>query len=100
MAPARTDRTSRRGLLEGRTVVITAAAGSGIGGALARRCLLEGARIVISDAHERRVGETADALGEEFGTTRSPCAATSPTRTTCRRCTRPPSRTWATSTSG
>ena len=43
-----------RGLLEGRNVVITAAAGSGIGGALARRCLLEGARIVISDAHERR----------------------------------------------
>ena len=29
---------------------------------------LEGARIVISDAHERRVGETADALAEEFGT--------------------------------
>jgi 3-oxoacyl-[acyl-carrier protein] reductase len=57
-----------RGLLEGRTVVITAAAGSGIGGALARRCLLEGARIVISDAHERRVGETAAGLGEEFGT--------------------------------
>ncbi len=56
-----------RGLLDGRTVVVTAAAGSGIGGALARRCLLEGARVVISDAHERRVGETADALGEEFG---------------------------------
>ena len=56
-----------RGLLEGRTVVVTAAAGSGIGGSLARRCLLEGARVVISDAHERRVGETADALGEEFG---------------------------------
>ncbi len=55
-------------LLMGRTVVITAAAGSGIGGALARRCLLEGARIVISDAHERRVGETADALAAEFGT--------------------------------
>lgn len=57
-----------RGLLEGRNVVITAAAGSGIGGSLARRCLLEGARIVISDAHERRVAETADALGEQFGT--------------------------------
>jgi 3-oxoacyl-[acyl-carrier protein] reductase len=55
------------GLLEGRTVVITAAAGSGIGGALARRCLLEGGRVVISDAHERRLAETADALGEEFG---------------------------------
>ena len=56
------------GLLEGRTVVITAAAGSGIGGSLARRCLLEGGRIVISDAHERRLGETAAALEAEFGT--------------------------------
>jgi 3-oxoacyl-[acyl-carrier protein] reductase len=56
-----------RGLLEGKRVVITAAAGTGIGGALARRCLLEGATIVVSDAHERRIGETADALGEEFG---------------------------------
>ena len=57
-----------RGLLDGKRVVITAAAGTGIGGALARRCLMEGATIVISDAHERRIGETADALGEEFGT--------------------------------
>jgi 3-oxoacyl-[acyl-carrier protein] reductase len=56
------------GLLEGRTVVVTAAAGSGIGGSLARRCLLEGAQLVISDAHERRLGETADALEAEFGT--------------------------------
>ncbi len=56
------------GLLTDRTVVITAAAGSGIGGSLARRCMLEGARIVISDAHERRLGETADALASEFGT--------------------------------
>ncbi len=56
-----------RGLLQGKRVVITAAAGTGIGGALARRCLLEGATIVVSDAHERRIGETADALGEEFG---------------------------------
>jgi 3-oxoacyl-[acyl-carrier protein] reductase len=56
-----------RGLLDGKRVVITAAAGSGIGGALARRCLLEGAMLTISDAHERRLGETADALAEEFG---------------------------------
>lgn len=55
-------------LLAERTVVITAAAGSGIGGALARRVMLEGGRLVISDAHERRLGETADALEEEFGT--------------------------------
>ncbi len=56
-----------RGLLDGKRVVITAAAGTGIGGALARRCLLEGATVVVSDAHERRIGETADALAEEFG---------------------------------
>jgi 3-oxoacyl-[acyl-carrier protein] reductase len=56
-----------RGLLDGKRAVITAAAGTGIGGALARRCLMEGARIVISDAHERRLGETADALAEVFG---------------------------------
>lgn len=56
-----------RGLLAGQRVVITAAAGTGIGGALARRCLLEGARVLISDAHERRLGETADALAQEFG---------------------------------
>lgn len=57
-----------RELLAGRQVVITAAAGSGIGGSLARRCMLEGAQLTISDAHERRLGQTADALESEFGT--------------------------------
>jgi 3-oxoacyl-[acyl-carrier protein] reductase len=51
------------GLLNGRTVLITAAAGSGIGGATARKCLEEGARVVISDKHERRLAETAAELG-------------------------------------
>ena len=51
------------GLLAGKTVLITAAAGSGIGSAAARRCLEEGARVVISDKHERRLAETAAALG-------------------------------------
>jgi 3-oxoacyl-[acyl-carrier protein] reductase len=50
-------------LLEGRTVIITAAAGAGIGLATARRCLDEGARVLISDRHERRLAETADELG-------------------------------------
>lgn len=58
---------SGHGLMRDRNVVITAAAGSGIGGSLARRVLLEGGRLVISDAHERRLGETADALEAEFG---------------------------------
>jgi 3-oxoacyl-[acyl-carrier protein] reductase len=57
-------------LLAGRTVLVTAAAGTGIGFATARRCLEEGARVAISDRHERRLGESleqltalADALG-------------------------------------
>ena len=56
-----------RGLLDGRTVVITAAAGTGIGYATARRCALEGASVLISDVHERRLGEAADRLAEETG---------------------------------
>jgi 3-oxoacyl-[acyl-carrier protein] reductase len=52
------------GLLAGRTVLITAAAGAGIGFATARRCVEEGARVVISDRHERRLGEAAARLAE------------------------------------
>jgi 3-oxoacyl-[acyl-carrier protein] reductase len=55
------------GLLAGRTVLITAAAGTGIGFATARRCAEEGARVVISDRHERRLAETAAQLAELFG---------------------------------
>jgi 3-oxoacyl-[acyl-carrier protein] reductase len=51
------------GLLAGKGVVVTAAAGTGIGGATARRCLEEGARVVLSDRHERRLAETAAELG-------------------------------------
>ncbi|MER0478061.1 SDR family oxidoreductase [Streptomyces sp. Edi2] len=54
-------------LLDGRTAVITAAAGAGIGGATARRFLEEGARVVLGDAHARRLQATAQALAEEFG---------------------------------
>ena len=49
-------------LLDGKVVVITAAAGTGIGSAAARRCLEEGAQVVISDQHGRRLGETRDEL--------------------------------------
>ncbi|MFI8099945.1 SDR family oxidoreductase [Streptomyces sp. NPDC086023] len=55
------------GLLDGRTAVITAAAGAGIGGATARRFLEEGAAVVVSDAHARRLKESAAALADEFG---------------------------------
>jgi 3-oxoacyl-[acyl-carrier protein] reductase len=56
------------GLLAGKTVVVTAAAGTGIGSAVARKAAEEGARVMISDFHERRLGETADRLAEETGT--------------------------------
>jgi 3-oxoacyl-[acyl-carrier protein] reductase len=49
-------------LLEGKVVVITAAAGTGIGFAAARRCAEEGARVVVSDIHARRLGEAAEQL--------------------------------------
>ncbi|MGG2460828.1 SDR family oxidoreductase [Streptomyces sp. RGM 3693] len=66
-------------LLNGRTAVITAAAGAGIGGATARRFLEEGARIVLGDAHARRLAESVAALAEEFGADRVaglPCDVT------------------------
>jgi 3-oxoacyl-[acyl-carrier protein] reductase len=50
------------GLLTGKVVVVTAAAGTGIGSATAQRALVEGADVVVSDHHERRLGETRDQL--------------------------------------
>ena len=49
-------------LLSGKTVLVTAAAGTGIGFAAAKRCAEEGARVFLSDAHERRLGESAREL--------------------------------------
>jgi 3-oxoacyl-[acyl-carrier protein] reductase len=54
-------------LLAGKTVLLTAAAGTGIGFATAKRCIEEGARILISDAHERRLGEAKKTLSELAG---------------------------------
>ena len=55
------------GLLAGKTVVVTAAAGTGIGFATARRCAEEGARVAISDRHQRRLAEAADELADVAG---------------------------------
>ena len=56
------------GLLEGKVVVVTAAAGTGIGFATAKRALEEGAVVVVSDHHERRLAEAAESLTEIAGT--------------------------------
>lgn len=55
-------------------MVVTAAAGTGIGYTTARRCLLEGASVLLSDHHERRLGEAADRLAEALGVDRPPIA--------------------------
>ncbi|HEX9682952.1 MAG TPA: SDR family oxidoreductase [Acidimicrobiales bacterium] len=55
-------------LLADRVVLVTAAAGTGIGFAAARRCVDEGATVVIADLHERRLEESADRLSEIGGT--------------------------------
>ncbi|MFM7784355.1 MAG: SDR family NAD(P)-dependent oxidoreductase, partial [Gammaproteobacteria bacterium] len=50
-------------LLAGKSVLITAAAGAGIGFAAAKRCVEEGCRaILVSDIHEGRTQKTVEAL--------------------------------------
>ncbi|HQR02530.1 MAG: SDR family oxidoreductase [Proteobacteria bacterium] len=56
------------GLLKGKSVLVTAAAGAGIGFSAAKRCAEEGARaLLISDIHERRLGEAVEKLKAETG---------------------------------
>ncbi|HWN33329.1 MAG TPA: SDR family NAD(P)-dependent oxidoreductase, partial [Pseudonocardia sp.] len=62
--------TAGHALLTGKVVVVTAAAGTGIGAAAAERALAEGANVVVSDHHERRLKETAARLGEAHGADR------------------------------
>jgi 3-oxoacyl-[acyl-carrier protein] reductase len=47
--------------------LVTAAAGTGIGFAVARRAAEEGATLLISDIHERRLNEAADRIGAAVG---------------------------------
>lgn len=62
-----------RDLLKGKTVVVTAAAGTGIGFSAAKRAAEEGAILLISDFHERRLGEAADRIAEAVGTRPATC---------------------------
>ncbi|MDA8708118.1 SDR family oxidoreductase [Hellea sp.] len=55
------------GLLKGKRVVITAAAGTGIGFAAAKKCIEEGAQVFISDIHEGRLQKAQDTLEAETG---------------------------------
>jgi 3-oxoacyl-[acyl-carrier protein] reductase len=67
MKPA-PDYVPAHGLLKGKSVLVTAAAGAGIGFAAARRAAEEGARaLFVSDVHERRLNEAVQALQRETG---------------------------------
>ena len=69
-----------RDLLAGKVVVLTAAAGTGIGGAAARRCLDEGASLAMSDAHAGRLAASHEDLSREYGADlvwSAPCDVTS-----------------------
>jgi len=55
------------GLLKGKRVVITAAAGTGIGFAAAKKCIEEGAQVFISDIHDGRLQKAQDSLEADTG---------------------------------
>ncbi len=48
--------------LEGKVAIVTAAAGAGIGQTVARTLAKEGASVVVTDAHARRVKEVAEEM--------------------------------------
>ncbi|WP_375488455.1 SDR family NAD(P)-dependent oxidoreductase [uncultured Mycobacterium sp.] len=51
---------------DGAVALVTAAAGLGIGQAVARRLAVGGARVVLTDIHERRTREVAKAMAEDY----------------------------------
>lgn len=60
-------RPAGHGLLQGKTVLVTAAAGTGIGFVAAERAVDEGARVFISDLHEGRLKAAAEKLTAKTG---------------------------------
>ena len=66
-----------RDLLKDKAVIITAAAGSGIGFATAKRCAEEGAKVLLSDTHEKRLSISVASLhSENFEAYGLPCDVT------------------------
>jgi len=51
---------------EGHVALVTAAAGAGIGQAVARRLAAGGASLVVSDIHERRTKEVREAIARDY----------------------------------
>ncbi|HVN97881.1 MAG TPA: SDR family NAD(P)-dependent oxidoreductase [Syntrophorhabdaceae bacterium] len=53
--------------LKDRVAILTAAAGAGIGQATARAMAREGARLVVTDGHEKRASRVAQSIHDEYG---------------------------------
>ncbi len=53
--------------LEGRVALVTAAAGAGIGRAIAHRLAEDGATVVLTDIHEKRLTQAAEEIGTATG---------------------------------
>jgi 3-oxoacyl-[acyl-carrier protein] reductase len=62
-----------RDILRDKRVIVTAAAGTGIGYATARRAAEEGAYLLISDHHERRLCEAAERIEAAVGRRPATC---------------------------
>jgi 3-oxoacyl-[acyl-carrier protein] reductase len=54
---------------QGKIALVTAAAGVGIGQSIARRLAAGGARVVVTDIHERRTREVAAAIAADYSET-------------------------------
>ncbi|HEY9416488.1 MAG TPA: SDR family NAD(P)-dependent oxidoreductase [Pseudonocardia sp.] len=55
------------GRLDGKVAIVTGAAGAGIGQAVARRYAIEGAKVVVTDAHPERPLKLAKEIEAEYG---------------------------------
>lgn len=55
------------GEFSGKVAIVTAAAGAGIGQAVARSLAREGASVVVSDAHAKRPFSVAEEISREYG---------------------------------
>jgi len=53
----------------GKTALVTAAAGRGLGQAIARRLAAGGAAVAVTDVHERRTREVSEAIARDTGAT-------------------------------
>jgi 3-oxoacyl-[acyl-carrier protein] reductase len=53
---------------DGKVAIVTAAAGAGMGQSIARALAREGAKVVVTDQHERRTKETVEKIRKDGGT--------------------------------